>query len=100
MKMEKVIKNDSIRKLNHQLKEFNNTIKNLYEVDIGDFKRKVLLYLSRCQEKIQEQDENNSLAPFFYGIREMIICNNTTDIETLRLQIIERVKKDFYIINE
>lgn len=86
----------SIKNPSSFLEDFNDKIKNLYEVDIGDFKRKALLYLSRLQEQIQEQNDSNSLTPSFYKIKEEVICNNTTDIEALKFQIIEHTEKLLY----
>ena len=67
--------------------DFNEKVKNLYETDIGDFKRKVLLYLNRFQEQVQSSEETDS---YFYEIKEMLLCNDTTDIELLRLQILRK----------
>ena len=72
------------------IQDFNEKIKNLYETEIGDFKRKALLYLNRLQEQIQSSNERISLDSCFYKIREMILCNETTDIELLRLQVLRK----------
>ena len=89
------MKKVSTKNPNSHLEGFNDRIKNLYEVDIGDFKRKALLYLSRFQEQVQEQNNPDSPTPSFYKIKEEIICNNTTDIEALRFQIVEHTEKLF-----
>lgn len=73
------------------IKDFNEKIKSLYETDIGDFKRKALLYLNRLEETLQSQDEDNLCLPvLFESLKEAIICNNTRDIEILRLEIIKK----------
>ena len=67
--------------------DFNEKVKNLYETDIGDFKRKVLLYLNRFQEQVPDSGETDS---YFHEIKEMLLCNDTTDIELLRLRIMRK----------
>ena len=68
---------------------FIKQIQDLYEVDIGDFKRKAITYLYRLEENMNEQ----SLKYFFEQMKTSIICNNTREIEVLREQIIQQMKK-------
>ena len=71
--------------------EFYDKVKNLYETDIGDFKRKIILYLNRFQEQTQKQEERHPLDFSFHKIRDIVMCNNTTDIELLRLQVMKEI---------
>ncbi len=69
--------------------EFIKQVNELYEVDIGDFKRKLILYLTRLEESL----ENSSLQPQFDEIRMLITCNNTREINELREQVLESIKQ-------
>ena len=81
------------KKSPQQMKEvsrFIETIKDLYETEVGDFKRKIISYLNRL-----ENDLNNaSLQSFFHRFRESIICNDSKNIETLRHQVLQRIKNN------
>ena len=67
---------------------FIETVKNLYETEMGDFKRKIISYLNRL-----ESDLNNaSLKAFFHQFRESMICNDSNDIEILRHQVLQQIK--------
>ena len=68
--------------------EFETKIQNLYEVDIGDFKRKTLLYLTRLEEQLQK----SSLKPWIQNMRNLVVCNQTTEVDVLRNQILEEVR--------
>ncbi|MDE0118540.1 MAG: hypothetical protein OXM55_00840 [Bdellovibrionales bacterium] len=69
-----------------------NKIQNLYEVDIGDFKRQVITMLNRWEEELSNDLEPSPiLKDLFQQVKTSIICNNTTEIETLREQIINQL---------
>ena len=69
-----------------------NKIQNLYEVDIGDFKRQVITSLNRLEEDLLDDlNQPPSLTDFFQRVKISIICNNTTEIDTLRTQIIKQL---------
>ena len=71
-----------------EILNFIEVVRNLYETEIGDFKRKIISYLNRL-----ESDLNNaSLQSFFHQFRESVICNETKDIETLRDQVLEKIQ--------
>lgn len=68
---------------------FTKTVKTLHETDIGDFKRKIISYLNRMEDDIN----NNSFKSLLYQLKESLICNNTRDIETLRDQVLCQAKE-------
>lgn len=72
-----------------QVQDFKTKIQTIYEVDIGDFKRRSLSYLNLLEEQLQKP----SLKSSFAKIKELIVCNNTTEIDVLRNQILEEIKK-------
>ena len=67
---------------------FMETVRSLYETEIGDFKRKIISYLNRLESDLN----NTSLKSFFHQFRESIICNDSKNIETLRHQVLEEIK--------
>ena len=60
-------------------------IRDLYETDRGDFKRKALLYLNRFEEAAPQ-------ALPFAETRAMILCDFSPDIEALRRKILCALK--------
>ena len=71
-----------------EISNFSETMKNLYETEIGDFKRKIITYLNRLESDLN----NSSLKSFFHQFRESVICNETKDIEVLRDQVLEQIQ--------
>ena len=74
--------------MSSSFQEFETKIQNLYEVEIGDFKRKALLYLIRLEEQLQKP----SLKPWVKNMRNLIVCNQTTEVDVLRNQILEKTR--------
>lgn len=72
-----------------EILNFSEIVNNLYETEIGDFKRKIISYLNRLESDLN----NSSLKSFFHQFRESIICNETRDIEILRDQVLEQIRK-------
>ena len=67
---------------------FIQKIQELYNPDVGDFKRKVILYVKRLQENLKD----SSLKLFFEELKIQVICNNhLTDTENLKKDIINRI---------
>ena len=79
--MSEQIKHDYIKK-----------IQDLYEVDIGDFKRKIITILNRWEEDLSDDlNQSPNLKDFFQRIRTSVICNDTTEIDTIRTQVIKQL---------
>ncbi|MCY4512450.1 MAG: hypothetical protein OXB86_02030, partial [Bdellovibrionales bacterium] len=72
-----------------KISHFIETIQTLYETEMGDFKRKTISYLNRLEDDLSD----SSLKSFFHQFRESIICDDSKDIETLRHQVIHKIKK-------
>ncbi len=70
------------------LENFEKKTRLLYEIEIGDFKRKILLYINRLEEDLGEKSHLFHLD----GLREILICNETVDIESLRARLLEKTK--------
>ena len=67
---------------------FINKVKELYSPEVGDFKRKVILYTKRLKEDLND----SSFDPFFEKITNQVICNNNMTVtEDLRSKILESI---------
>ena len=77
-----------MKKKDELLSFFINKLQ-VYEVDIGDFKRKACTYLNNFEEEMSQP----SLRSSFSQIRSDIICNTTLDITSLREHIIKKTKE-------
>ena len=71
--------------------DFLQQVNDLYEVEMGDFKRKLVTYLNRFEEDLNEPQ----LKETFFKIKTFLICNKTRDIEILRSHLLEEVKQNF-----
>ena len=70
------------------INDFIKKTQELYDPDVGDFKRKVILYIKRLQESLQDPP----LKLFFEEVKVQVICNNNmTDTENLKNQIVKSV---------
>ena len=70
-----------------EVSHFIEMVQNLYETEMGDFKRKIISYLNRMESDLN----HSSLKSFFHQFRESIICNDSKDIEILRHQVLEQI---------
>jgi len=71
------------------MSDFTKKIQDLYEVDIGDFKRKIIAYINRVEEDLSEPFLKKGLKQ----IKTSVICNNTVEIETLREHLLRKIKE-------
>ena len=71
------------------MSDFTKSIQDLYEVDIGDFKRKIIAYINRWEEDLSEPVLKKELKQ----IKMSVICNNTVEIEILREQLLRKIKE-------
>ena len=71
---------------------FSKKVQELYETDIGDFKRKILTYLNR----LGDEQKDPSLKASLHQLKESLICNNTRNIEELRSQVSDRISQIVY----
>lgn len=70
-------------------------IKHLYETDVGDFKRKAVLYLNRFIEEQETSDLKNKLNSLKHKIlyQEMSHSSPMQNIDEMRFDLIEKLKK-------
>ncbi|MCZ0931532.1 MAG: hypothetical protein OXJ52_00025 [Oligoflexia bacterium] len=70
-------------------------IKYLYETDVGDFKRKAVLYLNRFIENQDISDLKNKLNDLKHEIlyQEMSHSDPMKNIDELRFLLIEKLQK-------
>ena len=70
-------------------------IKYLYETDVGDFKRKVTLYMNRFVEDQKQADLKEKLNDLKHKIlyKELTQSNQIQDIDKLRFSLIEELQK-------
>ena len=69
-------------------------IQYVYETDMGDFKRKVILYLNRFVQNQNNQDLKKKIQDLknFILYREISSKNQTEDIDNLRFDLLEKLK--------
>ncbi|MGE0763858.1 MAG: hypothetical protein AB7N80_11320 [Bdellovibrionales bacterium] len=72
----------------NQLGSFIDQIRWLHEVEYGDFKRKVGLYLTRL-EKSLDAEKLRAVRDVIAQIRQDVIFNNKDDIEFARRRTLE-----------
>ena len=70
-------------------------IQYVYETDIGDFKRKVVLYLNRFIEKQEDQDLKKKIQDLKYSTvcQELSSKDQMENIDNLRFTLLEQLKK-------
>ena len=70
-------------------------IKHLYETDVGDFKRKAVLYLNRFIEEQETSDLKKQLNKLKHDIfyKEVSQTTPIKNIEELRILLIEKLQK-------
>ena len=69
-------------------------IQYVYETDIGDFKRKVALYLNRFAQNQKDQDLKKEIHDLKDSILYMEVSskNQMEDIDYLRFDLLEKLK--------
>ena len=75
--------------------ELIEKIKHLYETDVGDFKRKAVLYLNRFIEEQETSDLKKQLNKLKHEIlyKEVSQATPIKNIEELRILLIEKLQK-------
>lgn len=68
--------------------EFINKVENVYEVDYGDFKRKLSLYIATLEESL-----GASSGPVIYKMKKRAIYTSDGDIENTRHAVLDLVKE-------
>ncbi|MCB0357146.1 MAG: hypothetical protein KDD40_09070 [Bdellovibrionales bacterium] len=87
MKQKKIENNKSAA-----LDKFENYLTHLHEVEYGDFKRKLSLYILRL-EQAYGANANIQVKKLFNEMREKAIYNPTGNIEITRVEIMDLAKK-------
>jgi hypothetical protein len=73
------------------VKEFYDKVNWLNEIEYGDFKRKVGLYLNRLEENLKTQNpEAHSL---LNRIKDTVVFNPSGEIEATRMKALELSQK-------
>ena len=73
--------------MNSLIQEFIHKTKTLQEVDIGDFRRRLSLYITRLKEDLQAQGKTKIR---LNEIQHTTLYSHHADIETLRTAVLEK----------
>ena len=70
-------------------------IQNVYETDVGDFKRKAALYLNRFAQSQTDQSLKNKIQNLKSSVlyQEISTKDHIEDIDYLRFALLEELKK-------
>lgn len=72
-----------------QVNEFIKRVENLYEVEYGDFKRKVSLYINRLDQGVTDPSKRAIITK----MRNDLLFGPIADIEIMREKTLELAKK-------
>jgi hypothetical protein len=72
-----------------QVSEFIKRVENLYEVEYGDFKRKVGLYINRLEQDFKDPQSRQVIQE----MRQVVLYGNHPDIETAREKTLQLARK-------
>lgn len=78
------------------LDEFSYQVNHLYELEYGDFKRKVGQYIASFERQINNPDK--SLKKFISDLRYQVIYNPNGNIETTRVKIEELIQETMSVL--
>ncbi len=67
---------------------FSDQIRSLHEVDYGDFKRKISLYVRRMAEKFNP-DQTRSVLDVLQQLNTLVLYNATGHIEETRARVLD-----------
>ena len=67
------------------IKHFKEQIIALQEVDIGDFKRRMILYINRLGEEINNEDA-------IQEIKSVVLYEDLTDMEEIREKVLNKIR--------
>ena len=67
---------------------FSDQIRSLHEVDYGDFKRKISLYIRRLNEKMNP-DQTKMVLDLLQQMNTLVLYNATGQIEDTRARVLE-----------
>ena len=71
------------------IKEFVEKIQWIHEIEAGDFRRKLGLYLNRLEQRVPEDQQNKDFKKITAKIRQDFIFSPTSDLETSREEVID-----------
>jgi hypothetical protein len=72
-----------------QVSEFIKRVESLYEVEYGDFKRKVGLYINRLEQEFRDPQSRQIIQE----MRQHVLYSPTADIETAREKTLQLARK-------
>ncbi len=77
--------------LNSPISKFRHYVKDLHEIEYGDFKRKLSLYILRLEQGLPKSDAqtNSQSRRIISAMREIAIYNPQADIDTVREEILD-----------
>jgi hypothetical protein len=79
---------------NDQLQYFINRVEKIYEVEYGDFKRKISQYVQRLEKSLPAAAQANPANRKIIGeIRRRVVYDPRPDIELARAEVIELAKQ-------
>lgn len=71
------------------IQEFESQINSLQEVDIGDFRRRLTLYINRLQEELPQKP---SITKTIEEMKHAVLYEPHLDIENIRESILQKIK--------
>ncbi len=74
--------------MNKQIKEFQNKITTLQEVDIGDFRRRLILYINRLEEDLEAK---GSVKKILDEMKKITLYEIHQDLEEIRESVLQQV---------
>lgn len=74
--------------MGNSIQDFSDQVRWLHEIEYGDFKRKLGLYLNRLQSSL-EPAQQRAARDLFDQIRQDVLFNGKDDIEAARQRTLE-----------
>ena len=75
---------------NSAIEKFENYVKNLHEIEYGDFKRKLSLYILRLEQGYGKKDARSQ--KIFHQMRDKTIYNADGNIDNSRAIVLDLAK--------
>lgn len=70
------------------ISSFSDQIRTLHEVDYGDFKRKIALYVRRLHQKL-DQDQARVVLDVLQQMNTLVLYNASGQVEETRARVLE-----------
>jgi hypothetical protein len=75
----------------NDITKFENSVKNIHEIEYGDFKRKLSLYILRLEQSLGSKNKKSHF--YISQMKEKVIYNPEGNIDIARDIILEITKK-------